>query len=72
MSRLLVLARSSREVNLEEAIGKYEFSTINRTLMKADGFLHLTLDKGKSITVLENLPATSSENRSLFVKMRRA
>ena len=72
MSRLLVLARSSREVNLEEAIGKYEFSTINRTLMKADGFPHLTLDKGKIITVLENLPATSSENRSLFVKVRRA
>jgi hypothetical protein len=72
MSRLLVLARSSREVNLEEAIGKYEFSTINRTLMKPDGSLHPTLDKSKIITVLENLPATSSENRSLFVKMRRA
>ena len=64
MSRLLVVARSSREVDLEEVIGKYEFSTINRTLMKPDGRIHPTVDKSKIITVLENLPAKLSDNSS--------
>ena len=62
MSRLLLVARSSREVNLEEVIGKYEFSTIDRTLMKPTGSLHPTLDKSKVIAILENLPVTSPES----------
>ena len=56
MSRLLIVARSSREVDMEEVIGKYEFSTSNRTLMKPDGFLHPTVDKSTIISILENIP----------------
>ena len=61
MSRLLIVARSSREVDLEEVIGKYEFSTTNRTLMKPTGCVHPTLDKSQVITVLENLPHKTPE-----------
>jgi hypothetical protein len=51
-----MVAQSSREVDMEEAIVKYEFSTINRTLMQPDGYLHPTTDESKVITILENMP----------------
>ena len=40
MARLLVITRSSREIDLKLIIGTYEFSTINKLLMTADGKLH--------------------------------
>ena len=45
MSRLLIIAHSSRAVDLEEVIGCYELSTTNRTLTKADGSLLQTTGK---------------------------
>ncbi len=57
MSRLLIIARSSREVDMEEVIGNYEFLTANRTLMKLDGSVHPTLNKSSIVAVLEDLPA---------------
>ena len=45
MARLLIIARSTRDIDMEEVIGKYEFSTINRTLMTPDGCVYSTLDK---------------------------
>lgn len=62
MSRLLVVARSSREIDMEEVIGNYEFTTVNRTLMRPDGSVHPTLNKGSLITVLENLPVSPMED----------
>ena len=62
MSRLLIIARSSREVDMEEVIGNYEFATTNRTLMKLDGSVHPTLNKSSIIAVLEDLPAQASTN----------
>ena len=61
MSRLLIVARSSREIDMEEVIGNYAFSTTNRTLMKPDGSVHPTTDKSKVIAVLENLPQQGAE-----------
>ena len=55
MSRLLIIARSSRAVDLEEVIGCYELSTTNRTLMKADGSLLPTTGKSIVIALLEEL-----------------
>ena len=53
--RLLIIAKLSRELDLEEVIGNYEFSDINNMLMKADGSLHPCLDKSKLIHILEDL-----------------
>ena len=55
MSRLLIIARSSRQIDLEDVIGNYEFSVSNRVLMKLDGSVHPTVDKSKVIALIEKL-----------------
>eukprot|EP00112_Aurelia_sp_Birch-Aquarium-sp1_P010682 Seg2275.4 transcript_id=Seg2275.4/GoldUCD/mRNA.D3Y31 product="hypothetical protein" protein_id=Seg2275.4/GoldUCD/D3Y31 len=55
MSRLFIIARSSRAVDLEEVIGCYVLSTTNRTLMKADGSLLPTTGKSIIIALIEEL-----------------
>ncbi|KAG1667291.1 hypothetical protein GQR58_018537 [Nymphon striatum] len=55
MSRLLIIARSSRQIDLEDVIGNYEFSVSNRVLMKLDGLVHPTVDKSKVIALIEKL-----------------
>ena len=57
MARLLVITRSTREIDLKEVIGNYEFSTTNSMLMKADGSLHPCEDKSQLIHQLEALVA---------------
>ena len=39
-SRLLVIAKSGRDINLPQAISDYEFSNNNLVLIKPDGNLH--------------------------------
>ena len=53
MARLLVITRSSRDMDLKEIIGKYEFSPINKMIMSADGRLHPCSDKAQLIHILE-------------------
>jgi hypothetical protein len=62
MSRLLIIARSFRKVDMEEVIGNYGFATTNCTLMKLDGSVHPNLNKSSIIAVLEDLPAQASLN----------
>lgn len=63
MSRLLIIARSSCEIDMEDVIGNYEFSTTNRMLMKLDGSLnHPTLNNSSIIAVLENLQTQDLKN----------
>ena len=64
-SRLLIIARSSRDVDMEEVIVNYEFSTTNRTLMKPDGSVHPTLNKSSIIAVLEELSAEAPTNSQI-------
>lgn len=60
-ARLLIIAKSSREMDLEEIIGSYEFSTINSTLMKPDGSLHPCSDKYKITSTLEGIVPVVNE-----------
>ena len=65
-ARLLVIARSSREsINLEEVIGMHEFAYTNQLLMKPDGSIHPTTDKGKVIELLKDL-VMDNNNTSYF------
>ena len=64
-SRLLIIARSSRDVDMEEVIVNYEFSTTNRTLMKPDGSVYPTLNKSSIIAVLEELSAEAQTNSQI-------
>ena len=52
-ARLLLIARSGREdIDLEEAIGKHEFASTNKRLMRSDGTLHPTTDKSQVVHML--------------------
>lgn len=61
MARLLILARSSRELDLRNAICTYEFSPVNAMLITAEGYLHPCNDKSQLIHLLEEkAPAVNS------------
>ncbi len=62
MSRLLIIAHSSRAVDLEEVIGCYEPLENNRTLMKADDSLLPTTGKSIVSGLLEELAAKSDDS----------
>ncbi|KAG1656418.1 hypothetical protein GQR58_023959 [Nymphon striatum] len=53
--RLMVLARSSRDVDQKEAIGNFEFTLTPRALFAPSGFLLPCNDKSKFIHALTNL-----------------
>ena len=57
---LLIIAKSSRDIDMENVIGTHEFCAINSTLMKADGSLHPCTDKSKLIHALEELANENS------------
>lgn len=54
--RLMVLARSSRDIDLKHAIGNYEFTLTPRALFAPSGSMLPCTDKSKLIHVLEKLP----------------
>ena len=60
MARLLVIARSSRELDMKEIIGAYELSATNQLLMTGDGrlqSLHPCQEKAQLMHQLEQLGA---------------
>ena len=62
---LLLIAKSSRELNLEDIVGKYEFASSNATLMKPDGS-QLPSNKKSILThELEHMAATSQTGEEL-------
>ncbi len=53
--RLMVLARSNRDINQKEAIGNYEFTVTPRALFAPDGTILPCQDKSKLISLLNKL-----------------
>ncbi len=62
MARLLVITRSSRDIDLNCVIGKYEFSTTKRMLMTAEGNVHPCTDKSQLIHRLTDTVTVISSN----------
>ena len=56
--RLMVLARSSRDINHKEAIGNHKFTLTPRALFAPDGTILPCLDKSKLIHLLSKLETT--------------
>ncbi|KAE8278585.1 hypothetical protein D5F01_LYC23497 [Larimichthys crocea] len=54
-ARLMVLARSNRDIDYKEAIGNYEFTLTPRALFTPDGTILPCHDKSKLIHLLEKL-----------------
>ncbi|PIK61642.1 hypothetical protein BSL78_01460 [Apostichopus japonicus] len=53
--RLMVLARSNRDIDLKQAIGNYEFTLTQRALFAPNGAMLPCTDKSKLIHLLEKL-----------------
>ena len=54
--RLMVLTKSSRDINQKEAIGNYEFTLTPTPLFAPNGLVLPCMDKAKLINLLEELP----------------
>ena len=52
-SRLLIIAKSGRDLDLQKTISEYEFSNTNPVLIKPDGTLHPCVNKSQLIHALE-------------------
>ena len=63
--RLLLIAKSSRELNLEDIIGKHEFASSSATLMKPDGSLLPSNNTFILTHELEHMAATSQTGEEL-------
>ena len=59
--RLLLIPKSSRDLDLEDVISKHEFSHFNATLMKRDGSLLPSLSKSSLTHELESIAPESPE-----------
>ena len=69
--RLMILARSNRDIDQKHAIGTYEFTLTPRALFSPDGSLLPCTDKSKLIHSLKSIADNdpSGENRALGVKV---
>jgi hypothetical protein len=59
-ARMAIAAKYRPEINMEEAISKYELSGVSRSLFAADGSLLPCNDKSKLMHILEDLSATNN------------
>ena len=51
-TRMMVVCKSSAEINLKEAIGQYEFSAVPRSLFSTDGAMDDCSMKSSLMTIL--------------------
>jgi hypothetical protein len=56
-ARMLMIAKSNRQIDLEDVVSNHEFTAINPTLMNSDGSLIPCTGKSELIHILEGLVA---------------
>ena len=64
-ARLLLVAKSERELNLSNVLGMYEMSLVPRALFTFDGTMHLCPTKSKLIHLLVAFKNSTTEDNSL-------
>lgn len=62
--RLMVLARSNRDIDQRNAVGNYEFTLTPRSLFAPDGSMLPCTDKSKMIHILEKLANTDEQREA--------
>ena len=55
-SRMLVVARSRQEIDLNRSLSKYEFSVVPHVLLSSDGSMHHCPKKSDLMNILEAIP----------------
>jgi hypothetical protein len=66
-ARLMILAKSSRDIDLKYSIGNFEFTLTPRALFAPCGSVLQCTDKSKLIKLLTDLPQTESTEDSLLL-----
>ena len=64
-ARLLLVSRSRPEINLEDAVGRHEFSVVPRSMFAADGEMLHCHTKSNLMVSLESLPGSTDNNGNL-------
>ena len=59
-ARMVIAARARPEIELQEAISKFEFSSVSRALFATDGSLLPCQNKSKLMNILEKLPESDA------------
>lgn len=59
-ARMLIVANSRQDVNIEEVISTYELSVVPRSMFSADGQMNHCSDKSSLMKILETLPNKST------------
>jgi len=60
-ARLLIIARTCKGLDLQDLIGRYEFSCVPMSLFASDGSLLPCTDNSKLMTLLESLRTDVTE-----------
>ena len=68
-ARLLILTRSQRQVDLADILGKYELSTVPRSMFAYDGTMHLRSSKSSLLTILKTLGESTGSDAQLIAQV---
>ena len=60
LARLLLIAKSNCDIDLEDVISNYEFSVTNSVIMQPDGTVIPCTNKSELLHILEDLPSQNS------------
>ena len=62
-SRMMMVGKSRREVDIKETVGQYEFSIVPRSLLAADGTMLHCASKSNLMSILEKLNDSRNNRR---------
>ena len=62
-SRMMMVGKSRREVDIKETVGQYEFSIVPRSLLAADGTMLHCASKSNLMSILEKLNDSRNNSR---------
>jgi hypothetical protein len=60
-ARLLIITRSQRDLNCEDILGKYEMSSVPRSMFAYDGTMNMCTSKSKLVAILTSLNDNSPD-----------
>ena len=63
-ARMMVICKSRPEIDIQEAVGTYEFTVVPRSMFAADGEMLHCPSKSALMSILEKLPANTDDCRT--------
>lgn len=60
---MMLVCKSQRDINVQEAVGMYEFSVVPRSLFAPDGTMLYCNAKSDLMSILEKLPEEAMDDQ---------